>query len=373
MRVLITGGAGFIGSHTTDVLLDTGHEVRVFDNLDPQVHGPDRQWPAYLHASVECVLGDVRDKAALARALSDIDVVFHMAAATGVGQSMYQIDKYFEINVQGTAHLLDILANESHQVRKLIVSSSRAVYGEGAYSCPRCGIVVPHKRSDPQIHAKQWEVTCPHCTSPITSSPTPETKTLQPSSMYAITKLTQEQMCLCFEEAYDLPVVVLRYFNVYGPRQSYVNPYSGIITAFLSRLFNGKAPEVYEDGEMTRDFVHVSDVVQANMLAMGREGAKSQVINIGSGVNTSIHTLAELLCEMVSPDIKLQVVGITRVGDIRHCTADLGLAKTCLGYEPRIQLQYGLQSVIEDAKQQAELGDRSAIALKELEKSGLLR
>lgn len=191
--------------------------------------------------------------------------------------------------------------------------------------------------------------------------------------MYAISKLTQEQMCLCFGEAYDLPVVALRYFNAYGPRQSFTNPYTGIITVFLSRLFNGRAPEVYEDGRMTRDFVHVSDVVHANLLAMEREGADGQVINIGTGIATSIHTLAELLCEMVSPDLRPQVIGVARVGDIRHCTADLGLTKARLGYEPRVFLEQGLRSVIQDAQQQKKIEDTSAIARQELTKSGLLR
>jgi len=373
MRVLITGGAGFIGSHTADLLLDGGHEVRVFDNLDPQIHGSGRQWPTWMDKSVETIFGDMRDKTALVRALTNIEVVFHLAAATGVGQSMYQISKYFEVNVQGTAYLLDILANEPHQVRKLILASSRAIYGEGAYRCQHCGIVSPDQRPAAQIDTKQWEVTCPHCSSPVTPSPTPESKMPKPASMYAISKLTQEQMCLCFGEAYDLPVVALRYFNVYGPRQSFTNPYTGIITVFLSRLFNGRAPEVYEDGQMTRDFVHVSDVVRANLLAMEREGADGQVINIGTGIATSIHTLAELLCEMVSPDLRPQVIGVARVGDIRHCTADLGLTKARLGYEPRVFLEQGLRSVIQDAQQQKKIEDTSAIARQELTKSGLLR
>ena len=372
MRVLITGGAGFIGSHLSDALLNNGHEVRVIDNLDPQIHGSARQWPIWMDKSVETIFGDVRDRAALVRALTNIEVVFHLAAATGVGQSMYQISKYFEVNVQGTAHLLDILAKKSHKVRKLILASSRAVYGEGNYLCQHCGLVAPNQRPLTQIDAKQWEVTCPHCTSPLRPIPTPESKIPKPASMYAITKFTQEQMCKCFGETYDLPVVVLRYFNVYGPRQSFTNPYTGIITVFLSRLFNGRAPEVYEDGQMTRDFVHVSDVVQANLLAMERESAESPVINVGSGVSTSIHNLAELLCKMIVPSLRPKVIGIARVGDIRHCTADLDLASIYLGYKPRVTLQHGLRSVIDDAKLRR-VEDFSAVARRELEDSDLLR
>lgn len=372
MRVLITGGAGFIGSHTADALLESGYEVRVFDNLEPQIHGPERQWPAYLDESVGRLRGDVRDRSALARALSGMEVVFHLAAATGVGQSMRQVGKYFEVNVQGTAHLLDILANEPHQVKKLVVASSRAIYGEGAYRCHRCGVVAPDQRHAAQLDAKQWAVACPHCTSTIAPIPTAETKTPKPASMYAITKSTQERMSLCFGDAYDLPVVVLRYYNVYGPRQSFANPYTGIITTFLSRLINKKHPEVYEDGQMTRDFVHVSDVVRANLLAMEHDEVNGQAINVGSGVSTSIHSLAEMLSKMLSLDIRPEVVGIARVGDIRHCTADLEIARKRLDYAPRILLHNGLQSVIKDAEGQY-LEDNSSIAQRELAESGLLR
>jgi dTDP-L-rhamnose 4-epimerase len=373
MQVLVTGGAGFIGSHTADALLEAGHEVRVFDNLESQVHGPERQWPAYLNEHVERIQGDMRDRVELTRALSRIDVVFHLAAATGVGQSMYQIGKYFDVNVQGTANLLDYLASKSHRVKKVIVASSRAIYGEGAYSCQHCGIVNPDQRTATQIDLKQWELTCPYCSSPVTPIPTPESTPPKPASIYAITKLTQEMMCLCFGQAYGLPVVALRYFNVYGPRQSFSNPYTGIITTFLSRLFNGKAPEVYEDGQMKRDFVHVSDVVRANLLAIESTEADGHAINVGAGIDFNINNLAQLLCEMISSRLKPQVVGIARLGDIRHCTADLQMAKKMLGYEPRTLLQDGLQSVIEYAKQQTKIDDHSAVALRELAESGLLR
>jgi dTDP-L-rhamnose 4-epimerase len=373
MHILITGGAGFIGSHTADALLAAGHHVSVFDNLEPQVHDHRGHWPAYLDVRVAKHRGDVRDKEALAQALVGMDLVFHLAAATGIGQSMYQISKYFEVNVQGTANLLDILANESHQVRRLILASSRAVYGEGAYLCESCGLIEPDQRPPAQLDAKQWDLTCPHCRSSVRPIPTPESKTPKPASMYAITKFAQEQMCLCFGEAYDVPVVVLRYFNVYGPRQSFSNPYAGIITLFLSQLLNGKSPEVYEEGQMTRDFVHVSDVVRANLLAMNRDEISGKVFNVGVGIGTNILTLAELLCAMVSPDLAPEVVGIARVGDIRHCTADLGLAKARLGYEPIFLLQQGLRSVIQDAHQQDIINDTSAIARRELAQSWLLR
>jgi dTDP-L-rhamnose 4-epimerase len=321
---------------------------------------------------IERILGDVRDRDALARALSGIDIVFHLAAATGVSQSMCQVSKYFNVNVQGTANLLDILANESHQVCKLVLASSRAIYGEGAYRCSTCGVVAPKQRQAAALEAQEWLLACPSCNSEITPLPTVETKQPQPASMYAITKLTQERMSLCFSDSYDLPVVVLRYFNVYGPNQSFKNPYTGIITTFLTRIYNNKAPKIYEDGMMTRDFVHVKDVTRASIMAMVREQANGQIINVGSGVNTSIYDLAEKLCKLLSPDIKPKIVGIARVGDIRHCTADLELAHKYLEFTPKIYIEDGLKSVIGDAASQT-LVDRSSVALQQLVKAGMLK
>ncbi|MBN2145998.1 MAG: NAD-dependent epimerase/dehydratase family protein [Anaerolineales bacterium] len=368
--VLITGGAGFIGSHLADALLGLGCRVRIFDNLEPQVHGPSGEWPTYLAAGVECLRGDVRDRAALASALHGVDVVYHLAAATGVGQSMYQVGKYFEVNVQGTANLLDILANEKHTVKRLVLSSSRAVYGEGAYICLGCGIVHPPVRAPAQLDAHQWEVTCPQCQGLVQPAPTPESLPPDPGSMYAVTKHAQEQMVACFSQAYGLPAVLLRFFNVYGPRQSLSNPYTGILTTFLQHLRNGHAPEIYEDGGMTRDFVNVADVVRACMLA-GEEACPAGVYNIGSGQAVTILQLAQNLAQAEGSPLQPQVVGLARVGDIRHCTADLEKAQRLLGYYPQVSLAQGLARLVQQAQG---LGrDQSLAARSELERAGLLR
>lgn len=373
--VLVTGGAGFIGSHLVDALLGQGYHVRVFDALEPQVHGPlaeQARWPTYCAPEAEYILGDVRDRSALARAVEGIDLVFHFAAATGVGQSMYQIAKYFEVNVQGTANLLDILANDPNRVCKLILSSSRAVYGEGAYQCETCGLVHPPVRSPAQLDAKQWDVVCPTCAGPITPIPTPETLAPHPGSMYAITKLTQEQMCLTFGQAYRLPVTALRFFNVYGPRQSLSNPYTGIITVFLSRLRAGEAPEVYEDGRMTRDFVYVGDVVQACLLALANDVAVGTAFNVGSGQATSIFDLATMLSDKIAPGISPTIVGVARVGDIGNCSADLTAIRKTLGYASRTPLDNGLDAVISDGSESHTYLSGISSAKQELQRFGLL-
>jgi dTDP-L-rhamnose 4-epimerase len=375
--VLVTGGAGFIGSHLVDALVARGDRVRVFDNLEPQVHGPLREqecWPAYANAGAQYVLGDVRDRDVLARALEGTDVVYHLAAATGVGQSMYQISKYIDVNVQGTANLLDALANGPNGLRKLVLASSRAIYGEGAYRCERCGIVHPPVRSPAQLDAGQWEPQCPHCGGPIVAVPTPESLPPDPGSIYGVTKLAQEQLSRITGRAYGLDVTALRLFNVYGPRQSRSNPYTGIFTAFLGRLAAGQAPEVYEDGLMTRDFVHVSDVVKALVLALTAPavaGAGGRAYNIGSGGAAAILDVARLICgATVTP----QVSGAARVGDIRHCTADNAAAAAALGYMPAVDLAAGLAELAALRVDSHE--DRAAdltVARRELAQAGLLR
>jgi len=371
MRILITGGAGFIGSHLADAFLARGEQVRVFDNLEPQVHGAEQNWPPYIDARVECVRGDVRDRSSVAGALRGVETIFHLAAATGVGQSMYQIAKYFEVNVQGTANLLDVLANQNHSVRRLILASSRAVYGEGACACAGCGQVHPSVRPPSQLGRAAWGAYCPHCGGAVSPVPTPETLTPDPGSMYAITKLCQEQMCARFGEAYGMPVVVLRLFNVYGPRQSHSNPYTGIITAFANRLLAGRPPEVYEDGLMTRDFVHVSDAVRALVRAGAGDGPESGVYNIGSGHAITILELAERMCELMAPGVAPQVCGKARVGDVRHCTALTKCAADELSWRATIPLGEGLAGVSTWCA--GSPGDRSETALHELAQRGLLR
>ena len=352
--VLVTGGAGFIGSFLVDALLKKGHGVRVFDALVPQVHGPQQAVPAYLNPSAEFVKGDVRDRQALAAALQGVDVVYHLAAAVGVGQSMYQIHYYTEMNTLGGAALLDLLANTKHRVRKVLVASSMSIYGEGAYSCAECGTVHPRLRTEAQLRARDWEMKCPACGRDVQPLPTGEHKPLFPTSIYAVTKRDHEEMFLCTGLAYGLPAVALRFFNVYGPRQALSNPYTGVMAIFSSRLLNGQPPVIYEDGRQSRDFIHVTDIVQGLLLAMERPEADHQVFNLGTGVPTSVAQVAEMLSQhltggRVQADIRHQY----RAGDIRHCYSDIGKARRLLGFEPRVSLRDGLSDLLAWVEQQA--------------------
>lgn len=349
-RVLVLGGAGFIGSHLVDALVTRGHQVRVFDALVPQVHGPQPYGPdgrpRHLHPAAEFIRGDVADGPALSRALEDIDVVFHQAAEVGVGQSMYEIVRYTRANTLGTAVLLELLAGRRGTVRKLVVASSMSIYGEGTYLCDQHGPVYPRLRAEAQLAAGDWELHCPHCDRVVTPAPTGEDKPLFPTSIYAINKRDQEEMCLVTGRAYGIPTVALRYFNTYGPRQALSNPYTGAGAIFSSRLLNDKAPVVFEDGGQQRDFVHVSDIVQANLLAMARPAADYQAINIGTGRPTTIRALAETLAAGLGKPIAPEITGAFRAGDIRHCYADLTLARHLLGYEPRVAFADGMADLL---------------------------
>lgn len=352
-RVLVTGGAGFIGSHLVDALIARGHEVRVFDNLSPQVHGRPPRRPDYLHPAAEFVKGDMRSRPNLRRALQGVEIVFHQAAAVGVGQSMYEIKRYVDVNTLGGAVLLDLLANEPHTVRKVIVASSMSIYGEGTYDCATCGRVYPMLRSEEQLRARDWEMRCPRCGEPVTAVPTAEDKPLAPTSIYAITKRDHEEMFLAFGRAYKLPTVALRYFNVYGPRQALSNPYTGVAAIFSARLLNGRPPLVFEDGRQTRDFTHVTDIVQANLLAMESDAGDYEVFNVGTGVATSILTVAHLLAQRLGVNIQPEIAQQFRAGDIRHCYADISKIRRVLGYEPRVVFaEGGLDDLVRWAREQ---------------------
>ncbi|MGD8794933.1 MAG: NAD-dependent epimerase/dehydratase family protein, partial [Anaerolineae bacterium] len=338
-KVLVTGGAGFIGSFLVDALIERGHDVRIYDALVPQVHGPEQAPPPYLNTAAEFVVGDVRDRDALARALEGVDVVYHLAAAVGVGQSMYQIQYYTDMNSLGGAVLLDILANTKHNVRKILVASSMSIYGEGKYECSEHGIVYPRLRSEDQLKARQWEMRCPHCEREVQPLPTDEDKPLYPTSIYAITKRDHEEMFLSTGVAYGIPAVALRFFNTYGPRQALSNPYTGVMAIFSGRLLNQQPPVIYEDGQQSRDFIHVRDIVQGLLLAMERPEADYQVFNLGTGVPTSVLEIAGMLSEhLTAGDIKPEIRNQFRAGDIRHCYADVTAARQLLGFEPRISL-----------------------------------
>ena len=371
LTVLVTGGAGFIGSHLVDALVARGHQVRILDSLVPQVHGQAAA-PRYLNPAAEFVRGDVTDRAAVERAVEGVDAVFHQAAEVGVGQSMYEIQKYVGANDFGTAVLLELLSQRRTQTRKLIVASSMSIYGEGAYECLRCGIMHPHLRPTSRLLDRQWEFSCPDCQSTLQPLPTNENKPLFPTSVYAITKQDQEQFCLVVGRAYDIPTVALRYFNVYGRRQALSNPYTGICAIFSARLMQDQSPLIFEDGEQTRDFVHVSDIVQANLLALEKDTADYQAINVGTGRATSVRQVAWLLTKGLRKDLQPEVVGKFREGDIRHCFADISRARTLLGYEPKVSLEQGIPELLEWVRAQSAT-DSVAQATLELESRQLVR
>lgn len=373
-HILVTGGAGFIGSHIVDELLARGWRVRVFDNLDPQVHG-DRAGapPDYLSPEAEFVRGDVRDVEALDRALTGVDAVFHEAAAVGVAQSMYAIRAYTETNTMGTANLLELIVNKHRDhIRKLVVASSMSIYGEGKYVDPASGAaVMPPQRTPGQLERAEWEMRVPGTPRVARPAPCDEAKPLEPTSIYAINKRDQEEMVLAVGRAYGIPAVALRYFNVYGPRQALSNPYTGIAAIFSGCYLNNKGPLIFEDGLQSRDFIHVTDIARANILALERDEANDEAINIGTGVPTTVAQVARLLLERLHPgreaDPALQpkIVGRFRAGDIRHCYADISKARRLLGFEPRVAYADGLAGLIEWVKLQQSV-DRTDAAMAEL-------
>jgi dTDP-L-rhamnose 4-epimerase len=361
--ILVTGGAGFIGSHLADALLLRGHHVRVLDALIDQVHrGAER--PAYLSADVELIVGDVRERRLVSRALEGADAVVHLAARVGVGQSMYEIDKYVSANTRGTAVLLEAMLERP--VRKLIVASSMSIYGEGLYEPVEA---VERRRED--LQARRWDPRGAHGEE-LTPLPTPETKTCANSSVYALTKYDQERLCLVFGAAYDVPTVALRLFNVYGPHQALSNPYTGVLAIFAFRLLNGNAPFVYEDGRQRRDFVHVRDVARACVLALEHDEADGLPVNIGSGRSVSVNEIARALAAVLGSRLEPEVAGKFRAGDIRHCFADIRRARELLGFEPRVELTRGLTELVAWLETQT-ADDRVEEATAELVERGLAR
>jgi dTDP-L-rhamnose 4-epimerase len=368
-NILVTGGAGFIGSHIVDALIERDHRVRILDALVDQVHG--RGDPQYINRRAEFLQGDVCDAELVDRALEDVEVVYHKAAEVGVGQSMYEIARYVRANDLGTAVLLEAIVKRRPQIKKLVVASSMSIYGEGAYACDGCGPVQPKLRALAQLLDRDWEVNCPRCGAKAKPVLTNEDKPLFPSSVYAISKQDQEQFCIVVGRAYDIPVVALRYFNVYGTRQALSNPYTGVCAIFSARLLNDQPPLIFEDGEQTRDFVHVSDIVQANLLALETDRANFETLNIGTGSPISITEIALMLARGLSKDIQPQVTGKYREGDIRHCVADISRAKTLLGYQPKVKLADGIPELLEWVGKQQATNTTQATA--ELEHHQLVR
>lgn len=374
-RVLVTGGAGFIGSHIANLLLREGYDVVVLDNLDPQVHGTSRSFEKYLDPRIQFVNADIRDRKALVEVISEVDAIFHQASAVGVGQSMYEISRYVDANTRGTAVLLDILVNEDHNVKKNIVASSMSIYGEGAYECNECEVVYPELRTKEQLERKEWEPKCPRCQNPVKPIPTPETKPLWPTSIYAQTKRHQEEMCLLVGKTYGIPTIALRYFNTYGPNQALSNPYTGVVAIFSSRLMNNRAPIIFEDGLQRRDFVSVHDVARANLLALQKSSADYEQLNIGSGKFKTISQIANTLIQLFDLQIECHYTNQFRAGDIRHCYADISKARILLQYNPTIELKEGLSTLRDWVVKQEKrnIKDTFETTTEELKIRGLLK
>lgn len=375
-KVLVTGGAGFVGSHLVDALIEKGHEVTVMDNLDPQVH-PGGAEPEWLNPGIKSFrktdVARVFWGTGTTNVLKGFDAVFHLAAAVGVGQSMYDVGHYARTNVMGTASLLDALVNTDHNVKKLVVASSMSIYGEGKYACPGCGESpgVP-LRNEEQMARDVWEHICPlcgyHALRPV---PTDERHPLRPTSVYAITKRDQEEMCLTVGKARGIKTVALRYFNIYGPRQSLSNPYTGVCAIFQQRIKAGHPPVIYEDGFQRRDFTSVHDITRANMLALEKNAMNGEAFNVGTGIGTPIIQVAGILLEHYKSDVGVQIANKYRAGDIRHCYADITKIRRH-GYEPRVQLKDGLAELCQWGEKQ-ESHDKFDIAEKRLKDKGLVK
>ena len=334
-----------MGSHLVDALLARGHRVRILDNLDPQVHGPAQRRPAWVPDDAEFILGDMRDADAVRAALKGVEVVYHLAAAVGVGQSMYQIADYTATNTLGTAHLLQSLVDDRDRVERVVVASSMSIYGEGRYHRPDGSEAQAPIRTVERLKAQRWEPLDADGAE-LAPAPTDEGKPLDPTSIYALTKADQERMVLQIGAAYNIPSVALRFFNIYGPRQALSNPYTGVAAIFSARLLNGEAPMIYEDGEQRRDFVSVHDIVQGLLLAAEEEAAAGKAFNLGSGRAVSVREVAQTLAGVMGVEAELQVTGKYRVGDIRNCYADISLAREVLGYEPAVTFEAGMEELV---------------------------
>jgi len=366
MKTLVTGGHGFIGSHLVARLLERGDDVRVLDSLEDQVHGESTARAD----DVELLVGDVGDEALADEALKDVDTIVHLAAVVGVGQSMYEIDRYVRKNTMATATFLERVVAMEQRPKRLVVASSMSIYGEGQYRCAEHGYVAPPPRPAQQLSARDWDVKCPECGTPLEPVGTPETKPLQPTSVYAVTKRDHEELCLAVGAAYGVPTVALRFFNVYGPGQALSNPYTGVAAIFASRLLNGNPPVIFEDGRQSRDFVHVSDIVEGIVLALETEDAVGRAVNLGTGRASSVDDVAHVLAEGLGVAIEPDRVGQARAGDIRHCYADPTLARGLLGFSAQMSLEDGFRDLIAWLEHQ-EAEDKIDAAREQLTARGL--
>ena len=374
--VLISGGAGFIGSNLALKLLKKGYQVRVLDNLSPQIHGDDPETSytyQMIKGKVEFMKGDVNKLSDWETSLKGIDIVVHLAAETGTGQSMYEVQKYVSSNIGGTANLLQVLTNHELQVKKLIVASSRAIYGEGKYLCSDHGTVYPLARADADMAIGDFEAKCPICHKTVEMLPTDEASESHPTSVYGFTKQAQEQLCMLVGQSIGLPVVAYRFQNVYGPGQSLKNPYTGILSIFSTRIKNNGDINIFEDGLETRDFVYIEDITDAIVLGIEKEAANNLIFNVGSGEKTDVLTVANTLKSKYDASIQIEVTGNYRLGDIRHNLADLTLIREKLGYEPKVNFKEGISRFIDWVEQQNVEADNFEASIEELKQKGLMK
>lgn len=372
-NVLISGGAGFIGSNLALALIDKGWNVTVLDNLSPQIHGADSPLYKSIEGKVNFIRGDVRSKDDWRKALKGQNCVVHLAAETGTGQSMYQIQQYTDVNIGGTGIFLDLLANEPHEVSRIVVASSRAIYGEGRYHCRDCGDVYPESRTAQHMENGDYEVKCPICAQNVEMRPTHEDSKIHPSSIYGITKQTQEQLVLAAGDALNIPAVAFRYQNVYGPGQSLSNPYTGILSIFSTRIRNKNDILIFEDGLESRDFVYIDDVVKATIEGIENPAAAGHVFNVGAGVSTSVTTVANTLVNAYGSAVDVKTTGNFRVGDIRHNIADLSKIKNILGFTPSVTFEQGIKKFTDWVLTQETQVDSYEDSIKEMKLKGLYK
>ncbi|WP_407426655.1 NAD-dependent epimerase/dehydratase family protein [Arcticibacter sp.] len=376
-NILVTGGAGFIGSKLSFKLLAKGYNVTVLDSLSPQIHGDDPKSTSVLFRSiidsVSFIHGSVTNRADWQRAIEGQDIIVHLAAETGTGQSMYEIEKYVNVNVNGTAILLDILANQRHQVKKLVVASSRSIYGEGKYRSEKLGVVYPNHRKADDMKLGDFDVKYPGCDEVLELLATDEDSKIHPSSVYGITKQNQEQMIMTVCPTLDIAAVAFRYQNVYGPGQSLKNPYTGILSIFSTQIKNGNQINIFEDGKESRDFVFIDDVVDATILGIEQEAANGEVFNVGRGVATDVITVAKSLIENYNIHVPINISGNYRLGDIRHNYADISKIKSLLGFEPAFSFEDGIRQFCDWVNQQAIEEDNYFTSIEEMKSRGLYK
>ena len=374
-RILISGGAGFIGSNLTKKLVEKGYVVTILDNLSEQIHGKSSDSVLYdtIKSISRFIKGDVRNKDDWQKAIDNQDAIIHLAAETGTGQSMYEKEKYTDVNIGGTKNLIDLLFNMNHQIQKVVVASSRAIYGEGKYSCNQHGIDFPVQRIESDLLAGKFNPICKQCNRELSLLPTDEETSINPLSYYGETKYEQERILMKMGEDLNIPTVALRYQNVYGPGQSLSNPYTGILSIFSTRMLNGNPVDIYEDGKESRDFVFINDVVDATILALENKNANNESFNVGSGIGTTVEEVAQMLKAKYNSNVDLVISGKFRIGDIRHNIADLTKAKQLLGFEPKVGFAKGILEFVEWVKKQEVQKDKYDESIKELKDKGLMR